>query len=96
MKPSLALEANRDAIRALVAKHRVANPRVFGSVVRGDDTDESDLDILVDPLPGMTLLDLGGLHYELEDLLGVKVDVVTSRAMRKRILDNVVAEAVPL
>ena len=96
MKPSLTLEANRDAIRALVAKHRAANPRVFGSVVRGEDTDESDLDILVDPLPGMTLFDLGGLHHELEDLLGVKVDVVTSRAMRKRILDRVVAEALPL
>ena len=96
MKPSLALEANREAVRALVTKYRTANPRVFGSVVRGEDTDDSDVDILVDPLPGMTLLDLGGLHYELEDLLGVKVDIVTSRAMRKRILDRVVAEALPL
>ena len=49
MKPSLALASNRDAIRRVVAAHRASNPRVFGSVAHGDDTEESDLDILIDP-----------------------------------------------
>ena len=96
MKPSLALEANRDAIRALVAKYRTANPRVFGSVARGEDTDASDIDILVDTLPGTTLLDLGGLQYDLEKLLGRRVDVVTVQEMRPRIRARALAEAEPL
>ena len=96
MRPSLALEGNRQAIREIVARNRAANPRVFGSVARGEDVDGSDLDLLVDALPETTLFDLGGLHHELEDLLGVKVDVVTSRGMRPRIHRSVMAEAVPL
>jgi predicted nucleotidyltransferase len=55
----------------------VANPRVFGSVLEGTDQDGSDLDLLVDALPGATLFDLGGLQDELEELLGVPVDLVT-------------------
>ena len=96
MKPSLALEANREAVRALVTKYRTANPRVFGSVARGEDTDESDIDILVDTLPGTTLLDLGGLQYDLEKLLGRRVDVVTVQEMRPRIRARALAEAEPL
>ena len=64
MKPSLALQANRAAIRRIVAAHRATNPRVFGSVLYGADTEGSDLDLLVDPLEGSTLFDLGGIVYD--------------------------------
>lgn len=96
MKPSLVLEANREAVRALVTKHRAANPRVFGSVVRGEDGEDSDLDLLVDPLPEATFLDQWDLQEELEKLLGVKVDVVTEERLRPRIRAHALAEAEPL
>lgn len=93
MKPSLALETNREAIRALVAKYQAGNPRVFGSVARGDDTDDSDIDILVDAMPNANLFKLGGLQYDLQALLGVKVDLVTPEELSKRIKGAVMAEA---
>ncbi len=96
MKPSLALEANKEAVRALVTKHRAANPRVFGSVVRGEDGEGSDLDILIDPLPEATYLDQWDLQDELEKLLGVKVDLVTEERLRPRIRAHALAEAEPL
>ena len=96
MKPSLVLEANREAVRALVAKHRAANPRVFGSVARGEDGEESDLDLLIDPLPQATFLDQWDLQDDLEKLLGVKVDVVTAEGLRPRIRAHALAEAEPL
>jgi len=77
MRPSAALDLRRKEIRALTERHRAANPRVFGSVLNGDDRDGSDLDLLVDPLPGATLFDLGGLQFALEELLGVQVDLLT-------------------
>lgn len=77
MRPSLALDLKRAVIRYAAARFRVANPRVFGSVLDGTDQDGSDLDLLVDALPGATLFDLGGLQDELEELLGVPVDLVT-------------------
>ena len=96
MKPSIALGVHREEIRALVGKYRTSTPRIFGSVARGDDGEESDIDILVDTLPGATLFDLGGLQYDLQELLGAKVDVATSEGMRPRIRTRVMAEAVPL
>jgi uncharacterized protein len=96
MKPSLVLEANRDAVRALVAKHRAANPRVFGSVARGEDGEGSDLDLLVDPLPESTWRDQWELQDDLEKLLGVKVDLVTEERLRPRIRAHALAEAEPL
>lgn len=77
MRPSLVLDLKRAVIRDVAARFRVANPRVFGSVLEGTDQDGSDLDLLVDALPGATLFDLGGLQDELEELLGVPVDLVT-------------------
>jgi uncharacterized protein with HEPN domain/predicted nucleotidyltransferase len=76
MRPSAALAAHRDAIDAIVAKHKARNPRVFGSVARGDDREDSDLDLLVDPEPGMDLFDLARIINELESLLGIPVDVL--------------------
>jgi hypothetical protein len=68
----------------------------MGSVLHGNDTDASDLDLLVDPMPGATLFDLGGLQDELEELLGVRVDVVTPRDVPERLRAQVLAEARPV
>ena len=93
MKPSVALDLQRHAVRDAVARFRTANPRVFGSVLHGTDRDGSDLDLLVDVLPGATLFDLGGLQDALEDLLGVRVDVLTSADLPVRFRDEVLAQA---
>jgi len=96
MKPSDRLELNRDAIRAIVGQHRAANPRVFGSVAEGADTEASDLDLLVDALPGATLLDLGGLQIELEELLGVRVDLLTPGDLPPKVRTRVLKAARPV
>jgi predicted nucleotidyltransferase len=96
MKPSQALEDKRAAVRELVARFRTRNPRVFGSVLLGNDRDGSDLDLLVDPLPGATLFDLGGLQIELEQMLGVPVDVLTPGDLPPRLRERVLAEARPV
>ncbi|GKX12618.1 hypothetical protein FJMB80203_43050 [Enterobacter hormaechei] len=77
MRPSVVLDMKRSAVREAVGRFRAANPRVFGSVLHGTDRDGSDLDLLVDALPGATLLDLGDLEEELKSLLGVDVDLLT-------------------
>ena len=96
MKPSAALDLKRAAVRDAVSRFHTANPRVFGSVLRGDDSDDSDLDLLVDPLPGTTLFDLGGLQVELEALLGVSVDLLTPGDLPVKFRDQVLAEARPV
>jgi predicted nucleotidyltransferase len=96
MKPSEALAANRAAIREVVESHRARNARVFGSVLHGQDTDSSDLDILVDPTPETTLLDIGAIRHELGKLLGVPVDVLTPNALPDTFRAKVLAEARPV
>ena len=96
MRPSQALSQHRDAVCLAAARYRVANPRVFGSALRGDDHEGSDLDLLVDPLPGTTLLDLGGLQDELQELLGVSVDVLTLKDLPVKFRDMVRQEARPI
>ena len=96
MKPSFALEKNREAVRAAVSRFRAANPRVFGSALRGDDREGSDIDILVDALPGATLFDLGGLQVELEEILGVRVDLLTPGELSRHFRVRVLAEAAPI
>lgn len=96
MKPSSALLDHRLRVHALVQRYRVSNPRVFGSALHGTDTEASDLDLLVDAEPGATLLDLSGLQVELEDLLGVRVDVLTPQDLPSHFRDQVLAEARPL
>jgi predicted nucleotidyltransferase len=93
MRPSLVLDLQRSAVRETTSRFRVANLRVFGSVLRGTDKDGSDLDLLVDPLPGTTLFDLGGLHDELESLLGIRVDLLTPGDLPPKFRDKVLAEA---
>lgn len=96
MKPSDALNANRIAIRRVVESHRACNARVFGSVLRGQDTDSSDLDILIDPTPNTTLMDVAAIQVELQHLLGVSVDVLTPKALPDKFRSVVLAEAVPV
>jgi len=93
MKPSVALDLKRSAVRAMVGRFNTANPRVFGSVLHGTDADGSDLDLLVDALPSATLFDLGGLQIELETLLGVSVDLLTPSDLPPKFRDQVLAEA---
>ena len=96
MRPSRAFQFHRDAVRELALRHRVLNVRVFGSVLHGDDTDDSDLDLLVDPTPETTLMDIGAIRYELRRLLGVPVDVVTPQALPESFRNRVIAEAKPV
>jgi predicted nucleotidyltransferase len=93
MKPSEALASNRAAIRQVVESHRARNARVFGSVLHGQDTDGSDLDILIDPTPETTLFDIGAIRHELGKLLGVSVDVLTPNALPDSFRARVLAEA---
>lgn len=77
MRPSVVLQLHSIQIREVANRFAVANPRVFGSALHGQDAEGSDLDLLVDPLPGTTLFDLGGLQDELEELLGIPVNLLT-------------------
>ena len=93
MKPSTAVELQRLGIREAASRFAVANLRVFGSALHGQDTESSDLDLLVDALPGTTLFDLGGLQCELERLLGVRVDLMTPGDLPPKFRNQVLAEA---
>ena len=97
MKPSIALQLHRDAIRLVVARNGACNPRVFGSVVHGNDSDESDLDLLVDPIEDRTsLFSLVMIKREIEQLLGVKADVQTPLSIHERFRNAVLRDAVPV
>ena len=79
MLPSELLHNHREEILEIMKRYpRLANLRVVGSVARGEDTENSDIDFLIDPLPGASLFDVGGLHEDLEELLGISVDIITT------------------
>ena len=96
MRPSIALQKNRAAIRSVVERHRARNARVFGSVLHGDDQEGSDLDILIDPTPDTTMFDIGAIRHELLQMLGVTVDVLTPHALPDSFRAQVIAEARPV
>jgi uncharacterized protein len=96
MKPSEVLPQHRETIRKLVLEAGMANPRIFGSVLHGDDIDGSDLDILVDPAPKTSLLDVAGLQIQIEQVLGVRVDLLTPRALPIKFREKVLSEAQPV
>jgi hypothetical protein len=96
MRPSEVFEKNRELIRNAVVRFRTTNPRIFGSVLHGTDGEDSDIDLVVDTLPGATLFDLIGLEQELEKSLGVPVQVVISDGLHSFIRDKVLAEARPV
>jgi predicted nucleotidyltransferase len=96
VRPSEALERHRAAILEIAARHRVHHVRVFGSVLRGEDRDGSDLDLLVEPGAHTTLFDLAAIQVEAEELLGVPVDVLTPNSLPRRSRERVLGEARPL
>ena len=90
------LTRNRDAILVLARRHGARNVRVFGSVARGQADQASDIDLLVAMDPDRSLFDVGGLVMDLQDLLGIKVDVITEGSLYGRFGEVVSKEAVPL
>ncbi len=96
MRPSELLDHHREAIRRVVAAHRASNPRVFGSVVYGEDNESSDLDLLIDPGEGMSPFEMGGIIAELNELLGIELDVVSARAMPEPMRQRVLRDALPI
>lgn len=90
------LARHRDEIVALAHAHKASNVRVFGSVVRGEDDETSDIDLLVDLDPGADLLDLAALDLELERLLRHSVDVVPARMLKPHVAPSALADAVQL
>jgi hypothetical protein len=96
MRPSEVFEQKREFVRETVARYPTRNPRLFGSVLHGSDHEGSDIDIVVDALPGASLLDLIGLEQELAAGLGVPVQVVTAKELSRYFRDKVLAEAQPV
>jgi predicted nucleotidyltransferase len=96
MRPSEALALHRAELRLLVINHRLTRPRVFGSVLTGTDTEDSDLDLLVDPEDSTTLFTLARLEHEAETLLGVRVSVLTPKFLPEKFRDRVIRLAEPL
>jgi uncharacterized protein len=95
-KPSQAFEAHRPSVRRIVEAHQARNPRVFGSIARGEDTSGSDLDLLVDTTDSTSLFDLAAIELELEQLIGIPVHVTTAGALRGALRERVLAEAEPV
>jgi predicted nucleotidyltransferase len=96
MKPSVALASYREEIRRIVSENRGRNPRVFGSALHGNDSETSDLDLLVDTTPETSLLDIARIQVMLKDLLGVDVDVLTPLDLPRNFRNKVVSEAAPI
>ena len=90
------LKDRRREILLIATKYGAREIRLFGSMARGEADETSDVDFLVELEPGRSLFDLGGLQFELETLLGCRVDVVTRRGLKPRIRERVLQEAVRL
>jgi predicted nucleotidyltransferase len=90
------LKEKREEILRVCAQHGARNVRIFGSVARGESDEASDLDFLVELDEGRSLFDLGGLQYDLEQMLGRRVDVVTGRGLKARMRERVFREAMPI
>ena len=96
MKPSAALALHRAALRELIARYGLLHPRVYGSVLTRTDTEDSDLDVLVDSVPGTTLFTLTGLEHEAQNLTGVRVSVLTPGFLSATFRTRVLQQAEPL
>lgn len=90
------MESKKQDIFATAARYGTYNVCVFGSVARGNDDENSDIDFLVELEPGRSLLDLGGLLIELQELLGCSVDIITVNGLKERIREQVLKEVVSL
>ena len=96
MKLKALIERHRNDILNLAQRYGARDVRIFGSVARGEEIEQSDVDVLVNMEPGRSLFDMGGLLMDLETLLGCKVDLATERGLKPRIRDRVLREAVRL
>lgn len=96
MKLNEKIQENRKEILSLAQKYGARNVRIFGSVARGEEREDSDIDVLVDLESNRSLLDLGGFLMDLQHLLGCRVDVVTTKGLRERIRSRVLKESIPL
>ena len=96
MRPSEALSMHRTRIREIALSHRVRGVRVFGSAIRNDDVEGSDLDLMVEPTAQTTLMDIGAIRFALKNLLGMDVDVLTPNSLPANFRDQVLRDAVPL
>ena len=96
MRPSQALALHRARIRQIALSHHVRDIRVFGSSLRGEDVDGSDLDLLVEPTPETTLFDIGAIRFELKQLMGLEIDVLTPDALPDKFRAQVLEEAQPV
>ena len=96
MRPSQALDLHRVRIRQIALSHHVRDIRVFGSVLQGDDAEGSDLDLLVEPTPETSLFDIGAIRFELKQLLGLDIDVLTPNALPDKFRARVLKEAQPV
>lgn len=88
--------AHRGELRETLRRHGVANPEIFGSAARGDDREGSDVDILVDFPPGTSIIDIIGIQHELEDMLGVPVDLVPRNGLKERVRSRAAKDLLPL
>ena len=96
MKPSEALHSHREDIRRVVEQFHARNPRVFGSVLHGIDTEQSDLDLLVDTTEATTLMDIARIQGRLQKILGVSVDVLTPKALPDTFRKRIISETRPV
>jgi predicted nucleotidyltransferase len=96
MRPSEALALHRHRIRQIALRHRVREVLVFGSTARGEDVEGSDLDLLVEPTPETTLMDIGAIRFELKSLLGMDIDVLTPNALPEKYRAQVLKDARPV
>ena len=88
MLPSQALSRHRSRIREIALSHRVRDVRLFGSALHGDEGEGSDLDLLVEPTDQTALFDVGAIRFELKNLLGIEVDVLTPNGLPKKFRDH--------
>lgn len=96
MKPSEHLLHHREAIRAIALRHRAADVLVFGSVLSGEDREGSDLDLLIQPTLRTSLMDIGAIQFEVSELLGIAVDVITPNALPEHFKQEVLRDARPV
>lgn len=93
MRPSQALSLHSARIRQIALDHHVQDIRVFGSALRGDDHEDSDLDLLVQPTAQTTLFDIGAIRHELKELLGIDIDVLTPGSLPEKFRAQVLRDA---
>jgi uncharacterized protein len=96
MKPSTSIAKHGDEVREILERAGMRDAKVFGSTARGEDTDDSDLDILVEAPPGTSLYDLARVEIQLEELLGCRVEVLTEGFLAPDVAENVETDLAPI